>query len=203
MKHLPFIVLVLLAACKISDPKDMVSIVNKNIRELIQKTAHDPGSYEPIETTILDTIYFSENYSEAMADVDEATKLYEGMIAKLDGDVAQSKREGYYGPMKSMYDEHQSYNREKLAETQARRAVILGIADSVKNSANSNQICAYYILHKCRLKNKMGALNLSEYYVQVNAAGEILTLSEDKDKMLLFPNLDGKAAPILKPGVKK
>lgn len=198
MKYTLFALLALLASCNAPKPKDLVSVANENILAFIKVAAHDPGSYQPIETVIVDTIYFRENMAAAMEDANKAAKTYEDMINEIGDKVKESKAGGYYESMRDSYDQYLQNDKDRLMDEQKRIERLVAISDSVSKSPNNNPICAYFIHHTCRLNNKMGALNLSKYYIQTNASGGIISFSDDEKEMLLYPNLDGKAALVQK-----
>lgn len=161
--------IVLLSGCAWHAPsQSAIATIEKNVNTYILNNAHDPSGYEPIETVILDTIYFEENRAEKLKEI-----AWQRQFAQVGG---AEYKEGWV----------------KKAELDSMRLV--EYADSLAGSVNPNPICAYYAIHKCRMKNKVGALNITVFNIQANPDFSILAISEDDGKMLVYPNLygDGK-----------
>lgn len=158
--------IILLPGCDWRDPsKSAIGTIERNVNAYILSNAHDPSGYEPIETVILDTIYFEENRAEKAKEI-----AWQRQFAEVGG---AEYKEGWI----------------KKAELDSIRLV--EYADSLAGSVNPNPICAYYAIHQCRIKNKVGALNIAVFHIQVNPDFSILAISEDDGKMLVCPNLYG------------
>lgn len=183
MKFLTVVVLFLLLACGKSNEKankaqvnheqkkeikiSNVDYVNKQIREFLNERSHDPASYQPISTQLADSVTYQTNIKKKVED-DERNLNHAKEFVKLLNN-AESRRD--------------------LKESEEEMKEALFIMDSISKSPEPNKIAAYIYYHKFRMKNKVGAMNLYEYYIETDNKHKLINAfpSDDFGKRLAYP----------------
>jgi hypothetical protein len=123
-----------LSSCSTGTDKTTIDIMNDSIRTFILKQADDPKSYEPVETIMWDTVTFLDNIEKQIKFYDRAAKSF---------------------------DDSDEYGKKFKADYLADLKRFSQMKDSLLNSSDPESTAAFIVVHKCRLKNKFGALVLS------------------------------------------
>lgn len=150
--------------------------VKQTIEDYALKNLDDPKSYEFIELTLLDSITIKDNI-DYRKDYFKPSDFYYERLERMKSDANAN----YVIYSKEYVEEAQKEidDKEKIV------AAIDSLAQTLVDSLNNVQ--AYTYLFKFRSNNKLGALTKTDVYVQITPKLEIITLTEDKDKLILNP----------------
>jgi hypothetical protein len=124
----------LLFNCSTKTEKTTIDIMNDSITTFILKHANDPKSYEPIETIMWDTVTFLENIEKRI---------------KFNERAAES------------FDDSDEYGKKFKQDYLTDLKRFSNMKDSLLSSNDPKSTAAFVVVHKCRIKNKFGALVLS------------------------------------------
>ena len=171
---LVFAAIALLASC--TKELTFTEKVKQTIEDYALKNLDDPKSYEFIELTLLDSITIKDNI-EYRKDYFKPSDFYYERLERMKSDANAN----YVIYSKEYVEEAQKEidDKEKIV------AAIDSLAQTLVDSLNNVQ--AYTYLFKFRSNNKLGALTKTDVYVQITPKLEIITLTEDKDKLILNP----------------
>lgn len=131
----PCLVALFLQGCgSVSGEKTVTEVLQDSIRQYVSKKADDPASYEPLETALVDTVTFLEN-------VEKQLRFSENAVAQF-----------------SSYGKSGDEFREKyVMDADTYRSM----RDSILSSPDPKSPAAFIVAHKCRLKNRFGALTMT------------------------------------------
>jgi len=154
----------------------------KAIVEYFNKNAKDPKSYESVELKVIDTITAEDcsklviaNNNISIAENEMSITNKENEISKRKLEVNEFKNDkSIVADLNKSIDSKQnivnsliSVNTEYAAENTA-----------MSKFLNNKETVAYLVLHKYRLKNGFGALDLVESYFTFNKSNVIINKSE-------------------------
>lgn len=142
------------------------SKIDSNIAVWIKQHAHNPDSYEPISTKVVDTIFMAN----------EIKQTIEQKTSSIEFDKSQVKY--YLNGSKKSRDKFLSEHKDKVALSEDEIAKLKITYDSLLNSPNKNPISGYYIVHECRIKVPLGGLMLKSITFQTDKNLNIITGSE-------------------------
>jgi hypothetical protein len=136
--------------------------IESRIKEYMDKNAHDPASYQPLNTILVDTVTYLSNLEKAVKETKKQVDFYSEYMKDYKDDLVK---------MKSDLKKYQHQ------------------MDSLKKSPAPNAIAALQFYHECRLKNQMGALAKTVYQVDTDAHLNILNVFDQSDqgKSLVYP----------------
>jgi hypothetical protein len=167
-------------------------IVRNNAEAYLKTTLNDEKSYEFVDLILLDSVTYKNNI--------EAFKLTTRQIAILDsisietGKIILQDNLDFNKQFPGTFSEFDL--NEKKADIEKRKIelnyknYIIKSCDSLVQALGNkvNDVAAYTYNLKCRAKNSFGAIILCDYLIQVDNKDSLLKLTDDKDKLLLYPN---------------
>ena len=125
-----FVILILSAFSCTTKEKASIDIFNDSIRAYISRSAHDPESYEPVETKVTDTVTIMENIDERITLMSGRARDYEDLIKNynnISGSIARS-----------------------LDEVKHQLEFLGRMKDSLSVSANPNATAVFIVTHNFR-----------------------------------------------------
>ena len=158
----------LISACKHQ------SIIDGKIREYISKNAHNPDSYEPISTTLIDTIkgkFVIENAISSVENKLSALKTDSSSIefwrTRINTDTSSVENMEFSRHIKDF-----KYDKAELKKLQFE-------LDSLKKSVKPNSICGYHFTHQFRARVPLGGLMLKNAIVETDKDFNIVMFVEE------------------------
>ncbi|MEN0081117.1 hypothetical protein [Flavobacterium lindanitolerans] len=142
-----------------------------NIRMYIEKNADDPKSYEPIETSIIDTVHASEEALRLVKRSEGTYKQYENIKKQLTAMLNTANSPKEKAEIQNKLDitdkDFEPYIRQYKAYAD--------FAKSVKN----DEVDFYIAKHKCRIQNRRGVTEITEYVVLTDNDFNVMKVDED------------------------
>jgi hypothetical protein len=141
-----------------SESNISASTIDSKIKEYINSNADDPSSYQPQETTVLDTVYKVKTNGEI-------NNVPKSQIAYVKNQIRPIKEALEYDLNRAdpdLFAEAIKSKKEKILKFQEEIDLI---KIAIKDKAN---ISGYVFGHKYRIKNNHGALILKEAFVVTN-----------------------------------
>ncbi|MEN0081118.1 hypothetical protein [Flavobacterium lindanitolerans] len=137
--------------------------IEKEIQAYIEKTETDLAGYEPIETTLIDTIYTDDlskmkikNYTYAVSDAKNTIATREEINRKA---------------IRPENDQYLQSEKKRLTYEERNLEIVKGL----KNASEF-----YLYQHKCRLKNHFGALEVTDRYAITDMDRKILAIAKSE-----------------------
>lgn len=174
------ITLLLLTLAFFSCGKSKEENLDLQIKDYISKNADDPASYEPLETKFKEVIKKSDYAERVIKNSKFEIELLDSKIEEVNYKISdyKSKGEFFASLIPTNVQILETYNFSKELYNKKIEAATSQLKDTTT-------LFNLYV-HKFRLKNKLGALTLQDYYVYTNASDSIVVF--DKDFKSAFNN---------------
>ncbi len=180
-----FIFNVFFSSCS-KNPEEKLNI---EIKKYIQDNANDPSSYEPLETFYIDTLKARELSLRILPE-------YETDLEEAEDKLRQAERElkrttdvletGKFPEHRETYESLHESAKVILAGSLSNRDFYSKYVEQIKNFSNNDSLLYYRAIHRCRLKNRYGALTIQNYFIVTDAKLNILDIEADESKSLSF-----------------
>lgn len=175
----------LLFGCSEPKPKTPIDIINENIAAYIQENAHDPSTYEPVETSILDTVYAVHEMKrlllESRSDSINYSNIIEAELIHI-----ENLREFDSETTKTLIELSEESIDDYMVQIQKNTAAITLLGEKLKTT-KEGLISHVLARHKYRIANEFGALTLKESYVALDVGLSIAGLGETKGELPWIP----------------
>lgn len=151
MKHyFLFIFVLLLVSCN-----NIEKSIEKDVKAYIYENAHDPDSYEAVETVAVDTVH-THGFSKSMIQEMEQSKKYsEQYVDEKKGVTSLS-----------------SYDQQNLV---IKKAEIENHQDNIKKLNSLENVTEFYVFkHKFRMKNRSGGIETDELNILTDSNCKVL-----------------------------
>lgn len=171
-----FVITFTLTSCSYTNEHKMKS----SIEEYLEENAKDPKSYEFISLTMIDTITAVEHYGILIVDcgskiwnAESWIEYYKSRIEldKLIFDTDDSLYKNYREEQENKIKEYESKIKEYKSEIE--------LYESKITQLGHKEVFEYVAIHKYRIKNGFGALDLFESKVVFDAEFNVKTHSND------------------------
>jgi chromosome segregation ATPase len=161
---------------KVEEPQVVAKpTIETKINEYIASHADDPASYQPVKTEVADTIMEGER------EIWKANNDLQNALSGIEWEKADNeKAKKDWVKFPDIANEEIKTNNERIKEYEADLPGLRSRLDSIKTSyANTNKLLGYIYRHQYRLKNKLGALVLSESWVKTDPDLNVLYLGDN------------------------
>lgn len=163
---------ILFISCK---SEQATSIIDAKILEFVKKDFHSPDDYEPISTTIIDTIYLMEKIEQL---IDEKNKIKTSYKEKVEWNKKKIKRIDSDSTFFYIYRNNILKNQNKIKKCESELSEIEMRRDSIL-AAETPPVEAFIIIHKCRGKIPNGGLMLKKLKLRTDGNFNIIHCEED------------------------
>jgi hypothetical protein len=173
-KNILFLCLsLLIVSCNSNEHK-----MKTGIKNYLDKNAKDPKSYEFVELKVIDTVTAGEIAKHKIEFNNEILKVEAGSLTLSKENL--QKAIGY----KKQFNDN-DFDEDIIGSAKEVKEAETAIEQCKKENKHyakwidSKEVLGYIAIHKCRLKNGYGALDLTEYYVEFDKNFNLLAMDKD------------------------
>jgi hypothetical protein len=168
-----FALAILINSCSSNENK-----MKTEIKNYLKQTAKDPESYEFVELKVIDTIIVGkyaeiniETNNEGISENEKTMNINTATLKSAEENKAKYKDDSFD---EFITDAKTDIEISKNAIEEYKKE-----NGTLKKYKNSKEILGYIAIHKCRMKNGYGALDLAEYYIEFDKDFKLLEMDKD------------------------
>ncbi len=156
------------------------SKMKSEIKDYLDKNAKDPSSYEFIDLKVTDTI-IAGKFAQTKIDInnDEIKNNEKSITTNTETLKSAEANKAKYKD--DSFDEFINGAKEDIETANKAISDYKNENEKLKKYLGSKDILGYVALHKCRMKNGLGALDIGTYYAEFDKDIKLLQFDKDID----------------------